>query len=461
MSLSPPAGGGPYSHWARGRGQRNTVTLPFLNASMPSTGKLAPSAFRPTGGGAKVLETLSLGWNLKYLSAGAHGLAYRATNVSEASHRQFFGSLSSYVVGSPQSAPQKVIIKVHRLDKFDDIAAARMECKMQAWLHSQETTFRGTQVRGSEVVPPVFYAGLLDGGRRMGMVFITVMGEAPGVVLREFLRRRSNELTGFEYALIERAILTLWLLGVVHADLHEENIFIDEKSEKVTIIDFGYALILPKAKATQVRAALNHGANTNTLWNDKKTGLRKYVNAIQGGRGYDWYNPEAKVARYFRTLVDDEDKTTLSANRAKAWGKGAGQKHQREPSKRQQELLRRLTVSRPGFATSTGGRHYVQNPKTGVWRLSPGAPRKGGRSKRQLMLDSLLTASGHSPRGRAYTKDTKGLWRLVKGPDGYAPRRKPYPFPKGVKSGIVLDRSGGKRYRYGHYDYTTRAGKAA
>ncbi|GAQ92461.1 Protein kinase-like protein containing BRO family, N-terminal domain [Klebsormidium nitens] len=519
MSLSAAAGGGPYSHWARERGQRNTVTLPFLNATMPSTGHLKPSAFRPTEEeGKKVLGGLRLGGKLSFLSAGAHGLAYRATNVSEASHIQFFASLSSDVIGNPQSAPQKVIIKVHRLDKFDDIAAARMECKMQAWIHSQETTFQGAKVRGSEVVPPIFYAGLLDGGEK-GMVFITVMGEAPGVVLREFLTRRSNRLTGFEYALIERAILTLWLLGVVHADLHEANIFIDEKSEKVTIIDFGYALILPKARATQVRTALDQGANMNTLWNDKKTGLRMNVNAIQAGRRYDWYNPEAKAARYFRTLVAAEDKPTLSANRAKAWGqqksassyhsahssgvpvlrkggkrvrfretppqviryktnssvpvmipgrkrvslpprtpvpkrsppvagKGTRQKRQREPSKRQQELLRRLTMSRPGFATSTGGRHYVQNPKTGVWRLSPGVPRKGGRSTRQLKLNSLLTASGHSPRGRAYTKDTKGLWRLVKGPDGYAPRRKPYPFPKGVKSGFVLDRSGGKRYSY-------------
>lgn len=317
MDLSPPAEGGPYSHWVKARAQRNKVTLPFLNASMASTGRLAPADFRPTrGGGKKILQTLRLGGKLTFLSAGAHGLAYRATDADF--HPQLFTLLTADRIGSPLSVPRSVVIKVHLLEDYDDIDAARRECKMQAWLHNQKTTFQGIKVCGSEVVPPVFYAGLLEGNEAMGMAFITVMGEAPGQPLSSFLKQKKH-LSALQYALIERAILTLWVLGAVHADLHTGNMFIDDKSRRVTIIDFGYAMVLPKGMGKKVKTALNKGADLELLWNSKTVGLQKYVNAIQGGREFAWYNPEAKAARYFQTLVDNQ--STINSGRAAAWGR--------------------------------------------------------------------------------------------------------------------------------------------
>ncbi|GAQ91573.1 hypothetical protein KFL_008090040 [Klebsormidium nitens] len=187
MDLSPPADGGPYSHWVKGRRQRNRVTLPFLNATIPSKGHLAPSDFRPTeGGGKRFLEELKLGGKLGFLSAGSHGRAYRAKQAPAAFHNQLFRCLSAYVIGNPKMAPSSVVIKVHLLDDYDDIDECQRECKLQSWLHNQETTFRGSKVCGSDVVPPIFYAGLLEGHDRMGMAFITVMGEAPGQPIDKF-----------------------------------------------------------------------------------------------------------------------------------------------------------------------------------------------------------------------------------------------------------------------------------
>lgn len=319
MDLSPPAEGGPYSHWVKARAQRNKVTLPFLNATMVSTASLEPADFRPTeGDGKKVLQALRLGGKLHFLSAGAHGLAYRATATSAAFHQQLFTFLTADRIGSPLSAGSSVVIKVHLLEDYDDIDAARRECKMQAWLHDQETTFQGTKICGSEVVPPVFYAGLLEGTGATGMAFITVMGEAPGQPLNHYLKEKKH-LTALQYALIEKAILTLWVLGAIHADLHTGNMFIDDKTQKVTIIDFGYAMVLPKVMGKKVRTALNKGADLEHLWNSKTVGLQKYVNAVQGGRDFVWYNPEAKAARYFQSLVDDP--LSLNSGRAAAWGR--------------------------------------------------------------------------------------------------------------------------------------------
>lgn len=137
-------------------------------------------------------------------------------------------------------------------------------------------------------------------------------------------------------------------------------------------------------------------------------------------------------------------------------GSGSSPYRARPVSKRQQMLRESIY---PETGLSAGARHYIQNPKTGTWKLSPTAVRKG-TTQRQLYLERVLTNSGKSPRGRQYRFVDK-RWRLEKSPGGGNPRRKGYSYPKGVASGYVLDRSGGKQFRYGHYNYIKKDGRQA
>lgn len=54
---------------------------------------------------------------------------------------------------------------------------------------------------------------------------------------------------------LERAVLSIWGAGVVHADLHKGNIVVDSSSS-VKIIDFGFAVILPAKLRGKVRQRL-------------------------------------------------------------------------------------------------------------------------------------------------------------------------------------------------------------
>lgn len=312
--LSAPGDGGPYSHWARARGRKNTLTLPFLNASIVSKGALT-TEFRPThDGGVGVLEGLSLGGGLSYLSEGLHGRAYLTKQATPTFHKRLFQSLDGYVIGGFEGVPRQVIIKVHALDDPGSIDDARRECKLQTWVHDQTIRFGEVMLHGSDVTPRVFYGGLLQSPS--GTVFITVMDIAKGKSVSDFIDQKGS-LTARQFAHIEKAISTLWLLGVSHADLHLGNLFFDPKSCRVNIIDFGYAHMLTSAMTKKIRKFDFGRSNANRLYNDPRTGLAKYSNSIEVGRGYAWYNPEGKVARYLRGLVKDPQK--LEAARHEVW----------------------------------------------------------------------------------------------------------------------------------------------
>lgn len=282
-AVSAAAEGGPCSHWAASRGRKNQLTLPFLNAHVPSEGALLGGSFRPTQGDGKgVLEGLRLGAKLQFLSSGVHGRAYLVEDASPSFHKRLFGRLHSYIMGSPHGASKKVIVKVTALDRPFEVDSVRMESKLQSWVHDQVVIYNGLRISGSTLAPQVFYGGLLDADS--GMVFITVMDMAPGKSLGHLLKGKKG-LTAHQFAAIEKATASLWLLGVSHADLHQENLFFDPATNKVTIIDFGYGLILPGQVKKKIDRFNFTGAASNKVWYDKKVGLSKYVNAIQQGRG--------------------------------------------------------------------------------------------------------------------------------------------------------------------------------
>lgn len=109
-------------------------------------------------------------------------------------------------------------------------------------------------VRGSDLVPMFYFSGAVK-ARDGSLWYVTVMDQAPGTTLKTLVESRATKsLTSREYVSIERALLSLWLLGVVHADMHMSNIMYDPKTEKVTILDLGFAVPLPQDVIEFMRA---------------------------------------------------------------------------------------------------------------------------------------------------------------------------------------------------------------
>jgi hypothetical protein len=95
-----------------------------------------------------------------------------------------------------------------------------------------------------------------------GWYRVTVMeGFEPGARTLDDLqesessRVRKCRLDACVYSAIERALSAMWLLGVVHADLHGDNILV-LPGGGVRIIDYGMGVMLSRPLGKQLRAAL-------------------------------------------------------------------------------------------------------------------------------------------------------------------------------------------------------------
>lgn len=315
-TISPGAAGGPWSRSTRGRQAKateNRISGPFLDAAIASRGVLEPSLFRPAQSYSEFCR--AFGSQLSYIAKGNHGVAFLAKHANRAFHDGLYGALSHYVIGSPAKAPQEVIIKVKGLRRLGDLVDACKECKLQAWIHDHVVLVGGEILDGGKITPAIYYSGLLETAD--DMLFVTVMGRARGESLSSLIKTKGY-LTATQYASVEKAVATLWLLGVSHADLHPGNLFFEPRSNEVTIIDFGYGIVLPKSISSKLQAFDFVDQHSNQAFYDQSYGLANYVDSIQRGRGHAWYNPEGKLPRHLRGLI--KDKANLEAAREKAWG---------------------------------------------------------------------------------------------------------------------------------------------
>jgi hypothetical protein len=288
----------------------NEVTKPFLNRHIPSQGD-QPYQFYPTNL-PHVLDHLEdLGLmdlaHFEYTAAGKSGEAFRVTGAGPDFHHQLFENLAA-TIETPNGSPQSVVVKIINLEEQIDANSAERECKVQQWVHGQSTVVSGTRLNGKDVVSSLFYAGIGE-GESTGWFYIVVMSEAPGVTLDGLLKEQSWLLSAAQYVLLEKALATLWALGIAHNDPHVRNTFLDTTSCKVTVIDYGFALVIPEEIHKCLLRFPFGTKDAGDAWDQRCGGagiaLLNYTNAIQRGRGYGWYNPDTKSIKFYRTLVKD------------------------------------------------------------------------------------------------------------------------------------------------------------
>ena len=168
--------------------------------------------------------------------------------------------------------------------------------------------------------PKLYFAGVDPAAR----AFVTVMELANGDTLYEYLRRK-KVLTAATYLNIEKAIVTMWLNGIVHGDLHEDNILVSPTGNRVWIIDFGFAVVLPANRLQALKKVMDDVPNVsnslaNSVWYAKNA-LQGYVNSVLHlRRRMDWYNADGKLLKGMYLKVPPGERVKIGKMRRQLWG---------------------------------------------------------------------------------------------------------------------------------------------
>ena len=175
------------------------------------------------------------------------------------------------------------------------------------------------QCAGSHI--PAFYLGFMNGGGASAS-YVTLMGYAGDMTLDEYMRTRLT--TAETYANFELAACTLWASGFAHGDLHRKNAMIDPATQKVTIIDLGFAIKLPADLRTKIRDRIGEivesddGGSMGQMWAD--LGVTAYANRIMTTRGISpWYNPDGRALVTLFNILLPADKARLPEVRRALW----------------------------------------------------------------------------------------------------------------------------------------------
>jgi tRNA A-37 threonylcarbamoyl transferase component Bud32 len=144
---------------------------------------------------------------------------------------------------------------------------------------------------------PHLYATIYDEAIHTFYVFMEYVNGTPlGDILRRTTVRNKQRLYDI-YTNLNKALIQMWKRGVLHMDLHRENILV-HSDNSVTIIDFGLA---HKTKRVEnIASAFRTTNDARMLW---KKHLERYANALIIKAGYKkFYNPNSKILALLQEL---------------------------------------------------------------------------------------------------------------------------------------------------------------
>ena len=122
---------------------------------------------------------------------------------------------------------------------------------------------------------------------------------------------------------MERAAASLWTRGIVHCDLHKGNAMWDSASGKLTLLDFGFAVVLPRRVLQGLNRrlvrALRGGAGTLAVA-FQGSSAQQHLNRVQAGRKYEWYNADAKAIAALYRRLSPADRAAVPKARRALWG---------------------------------------------------------------------------------------------------------------------------------------------
>lgn len=333
------------------------------------------------------------------------------------------------------------------------------EAATHAWLLDRpplQVPGCGAPLLPRDHLPDLYVAGLVKNATDGLRFYVTAMDEVHGLPLHEVMNRRG--FTAEVYVRVERAVASLWVNRIAHADLHTGNVLYDPRTGRVTILDLGLAVLLPRRFQGEIVSRLACGvamgvrslaeifrpaARSRLLGID---GLQDHVNGVMKGREMTLYYAEySTLLRQMFNKLSPADQRAVPGARARLWkaragpagpacaprsaparsGSAGSQRSRRRAASAPARKPRRRTPRTP--AVSAASRTPRAPPRSRTPRTlsrTPSTPPRSfasGDSERTVtvVVNSERTATISPPRKR----------RRVAGPPG--PRRSPpRPLPR-------------------------------
>lgn len=195
---------------------------------------------------------------------------------------------------------------------------------------------------GSPIAPQLMLAGLCRAPLPFGCFYLMVMEFLPGESLSGYMRRfrvRENRMSPETYARLEKVVVSCWLRGFIHGDLHVQNVQqtafgMGSVGSEFRLLDFGLSFPVPRRVAETFGrrfaevVAHGNGESVSGLWVDL---LKPY--AVEGHvrRGHIFYHSDGRFLSVMRKMV--ADKGGIGAARRREWGCPASSQPQPQPSR--------------------------------------------------------------------------------------------------------------------------------
>jgi RIO-like serine/threonine protein kinase len=144
---------------------------------------------------------------------------------------------------------------------------------------------------------PVYVFGATLVMRDLGTVRVSTMSFLTGFVPLSRFRERSPGL----FAAVQAVVVTLWQRGIVHCDLHEDNIMAArhrvDNALHVRLVDFGHSIVLRPEERDRLGEALRDTTDPADAF-DKS--VLDAVMRVQRARRLDFFHCDSAFLRAFR-----------------------------------------------------------------------------------------------------------------------------------------------------------------
>ena len=271
-----------------------------------------------------ILDTFTTSRNVRQIGKGEYGAAYES-NVT-ASRVKFLESLVPKLSNLqfhrlPDPGREgKFIIKFQTINHPATFANVLREAYILKKVSSAEIfrvksqTGATSTMKGSTITPTFFFSGTI------GNKHVICMGKADGNTLYDTISR-TGSLPRPVFKKLERAVEFLLRVGIVHSDLHANNVMVHNahtRNPKISLIDFGMAIELPQKLKTRVVSILNKTGSIENAWS--QSGLQNVVNMHRSD--FKWFHSNLSMLRFAAILVDRKkiNSHSISPQLSSDWG---------------------------------------------------------------------------------------------------------------------------------------------
>lgn len=174
---------------------------------------------------------------------------------------------------------------------------------------------------GKSFFPEFIFAGTYTNGPCNARFRVSAMSymDKP-MTLMKYLEK-DNKFDALMYAMLEKEILTMWLAGFSHADLHYMNIlmveetFGDEHMYVPKVIDFGYSVAIPQVYVQRIERNWKLNWQKESYMNIANRGLLKHVRDRFKDMKFLEFNWEGSLLANLRKLYKLSPENIVDARR--------------------------------------------------------------------------------------------------------------------------------------------------